>query len=95
MFELCCESRITKPISLVHSPKPISFSNDMDQIIKEVLWYVPNIDSHQSSKNELIGDKVYSDFSFTYILNKMGMSEDRDVKWIDNSTTIDDADWMF
>ena len=83
MFERCCSSRSTAKYEIVHKPQPIALSNAMDEVIKNLLWYAPNIDSYQAIKNELISDKVYDDFSFTYILNKMGMVEDRDVKWIE------------
>ena len=97
MFERCCSERFTKNYILHHSPKPISFYGDMAEIIKNLLWYVPNIDSYQADTNELIQDKIYSDFSFSFILNEMGMVEDRDVKWIGsgNSSSVDEDDWNY
>ena len=73
MFERCCSNRSTMDYEIVHNPQPIVLSNDMDEVIKNLLWYAPNIDSFQAIKSELISDKVYDDFSFTYILSKMGM----------------------
>jgi len=95
MFERCCSSRSTINYEIVHNPQPIALSNDMDEVIKNLLWYAPNIDSYQAIKSELISDKVYDDFSFTYILNKMGMVENRDVKWIEPNDPFDEADWTF
>ena len=95
MFERCCNSRSTMDYEIVHNPQPIVLSNDMDEVIKNLLWYAPNIDSFQAIKSELISDKVYDDFSFTYILSKMGMDESRDVKWIEPNDPFDESDWTF
>ncbi|MBR6983475.1 MAG: hypothetical protein IKH75_08090 [Ruminococcus sp.] len=95
MFSLCCNSRTTNYYELSHNPKPISFSADMSIIIKKLLWYVPNIDSYQADKNELISDKLYNDFSFSYIIYCMGMIEENDVKWLEPKEVIDESDWQF
>ena len=95
MFKRCCENRAAAAYKIVHDPKPISLSNDMDVIIKNLLWYAPNIDSYQAIKNELIQDTIYDDFSFTYIMNKMGMDEDQDVKWIEPNDPFDEEDWDY
>lgn len=95
MFEKCCNSRNTINYEIFHNPQPVTLSDTMDVIIKDLLWYVPNIDSYQAEKNELISDKVYDDFSFTYIMNKMNMDEDRDVKWIEPNDPFNDDDWNY
>ncbi len=95
MFERCCSSCSALHYEIVHNPQPIALSNTMDEVIKNLLWYAPNIDSYQAVKNELISDKVYDDFSFTYIMNKMEMVEDRDVKWIEPNDPFDENDWTF
>lgn len=95
MFERCCCGRSTISYEIVHNPHPIVFSDAMDSIIKELLWYVPNIDSYQAIKNEFISDKLYDDFSFTYIMNQMNMVEDRDVKWLEPNVPFDECDWAF
>lgn len=95
MFNRCCSLRSSMDYKLIHDPKPIVLSNNMDKIIKRLLWYVPNIDSYQSEKNELISEKLYDDFSFTYIINKMNMVIDRDVKWIEPKIMFDDKDWEY
>lgn len=48
MFNRCCSLRSSMDYKLIHDPKPIVLSNNMDKIIKRLLWYVPNIDSYQS-----------------------------------------------
>ena len=67
----------------------------MDIVIKKLLWYTPNIDSYQSDKNELISDKLYDEFSFTYVMNQMGMDESRDAKWIGSKDVISKDEWRF
>ncbi len=95
MFDRCCGSRSTINYEIVHNPQPIPLSETMDKVIKDLLWYAPNIDSYQAVKNELISDKVYDDFSFTYIMNQMQMVEERDVKWIEPNDPFDDDDWNY
>ena len=94
MFDRCCGSRSTINYEIVHNPQPIPLSETMDKVIKDLLWYAPNIDSYQAVKNELISDKIYDDFSFSYIMNQMQMVEERDVKWIEPNDPFDD-DWNY
>ena len=95
MFEKCCNMHSNNKYMILHNPKPISLSESMDETIKNLLWYAPNIDSYQAAKNDLIQDKIYDDFAFTFIMKKMGMTEDNDVKWIDPDEDIDDNDWAY
>ena len=94
MFARCCDRHSTIDYTIVHNPQPLPLSIEMDTMIKKLLWYVPNIDSQQAKKNDLISDKIYDDFSFKYIMDQMGMVENRDVKWIETKT-IDDDDWNY
>lgn len=95
MFERCCNHRSPVNYEIIHNPKPIVFSDTMNNYIKKLLWYAPNIDSYQAIKNDLISDKVYDDFSFTYIMNQMGMNEDCDVKWLEPNEPFDNDDWSY
>ena len=95
MFKKCCSSRREKNYKIHHSPRPIKLSEEMDTVIKKLLWYTPNIDSYQSDKNELISDKIYDEFSFTYVMSRMGMNESRDVKWIGSKDVISNDEWRF
>ena len=95
MFHLCCDNRKTESYSIIHTPRPVHWSADMEDIIKNILWYVPNISSYQSPKNELVEDKVYDAFSFTFILDRMGMKESTDVLWHKISENVSDSDWEF
>ena len=67
----------------------------MDTVIQKLLWYAPNINSYKSDKNELISDKLYDEFSFTYVMNQMGMDESRDVKRIGSKDVISNDEWRF
>ena len=95
MFKRCCGNRKELDYKIEHSPRPIKLSDDMDTVIKNLLWYTPNIDSYQSIKNELISDKIYDEFSFTYVMDQMGMNESRDVKWIGSKDVVSNDDWKF
>ena len=95
MFKKCCSSRREKNYKIHHSPRPIKLSEEMDTVIKKLLWYTPNIDSYQATKNELISDRIYDEFSFTYIMEQMGMKESRDVRWIGQKEVISKEDWEF
>lgn len=95
MFSRCCECRNTQEYAIVHDPKPIVLPDNMRSVIKELLWYVPNIDSYQAGSNDLISDNLYSDFSFSYVMKYMGIDEDRDVKWIEPKGEFDVDDWNY
>ena len=95
MAKRCCKKRKEIAYKIEHSPRPIKLSEEMDMIIKNLLWYIPNIDSFQATKNELISDRIYDEFSFTYIMEKMGMKESRDVRWIGQKEVISKEDWEF
>lgn len=74
-------SRFTlEEYSIKHSPKPISLNENLLNAIERLLWYVPNIQSKQSKKNDMIGLSLYSDFTFDLICSKMELSE-QDVLW--------------
>lgn len=95
MAKRCCKKRREVAYKIEHSPRPIKLSEEMDMIIKNLLWYIPNIDSFQATKNELISDRIYDEFSFTYIMEQMGMKESRDVRWIGQKEVISKEDWEF
>jgi len=42
-----------------------------------------------------IQDKLYDDFSFTFIMNHMRMDEKKDVKWIEPREHFDDEEWEY
>ena len=95
MFDRCCGNHIHINYAILHNPQPVPLTETMDKIIKNLLWYVPNIDSYQAVKNELISDKLYDDFAFAYIMKQMKMVEGRDVKWIEPNDSFDDDDWNY
>ena len=95
MAKRCCKKRREVAYKIEHSPRPIKLSEEMDKIIKNLLWYIPNIDSFQATKNELISDRIYDEFSFSYIIGQMGMKEGQDVKWLWTRDVISDDEWKF
>lgn len=95
MAKRCCKKRKEIAYKIEHSPRPIKLSEEMDKIIKNLLWYIPNIDSYQATKNEFISDRIYDEFSFTYIMEQMSMKESRDVRWIGQKEVISKEDWEF
>lgn len=96
MFELCCSHKKETKYSIIHKPVPIPLSADWDVIIKRLLWYVPNIDSHQSPQDIIIGDiKIYNDILFNYLLEAMGIDKEKDIKILPSEKCIDDSEWNY
>lgn len=76
MFSLCCNEPKTVEYSITHNPQPIDLPQDLLEAIERLLWYVPEINSIQSSSNELIKEDIYDDFCFNYILQIINMQQD-------------------
>lgn len=64
--------------SIRHKEIPIKLSPDLDEAIKMLLWYVPNITSEQAKANPLLLNPEYDDYIFKDIMASMKL-EDRDV----------------
>lgn len=64
--------------SIRHKEIPIKLSPDLDEAIKMLLWYVPNITSEQAKANPLLLNPEYDDYIFKDIMSSMKL-EDRDV----------------
>ena len=88
MFDYCCETPNLIEYNLLHNEKPILLSNEMLEALERLLWYVPEINSYQCSKNELIKEPIYNDFCFNYILSTIGMDE-KDVKILPKNADIE------
>lgn len=89
-FELsACNNR--KKFDINHKEIPIKLSPDLDEAIKYLLWYVPNINSEQAKENDLLKNKEYDDYIFEEIMSFMNLS-DRDVLFTDDIATyiVDD-----
>lgn len=95
MFCKCCDEKKLESYSIIHKPTPIEFPPNMALTIKQLLWYVPNIDSYQAKTNDLIEDPTYDDFSFSFVMEEMGMIENQDVEWLEPSETIDENIWEY
>lgn len=69
-FSLDCGCEKFK-IDLKHEPTPIELSNEMDEVLKRLLWYVPNINSAQSDSSDLLNNRLYETFLFNFVCKKM------------------------
>ncbi|MCD1146600.1 hypothetical protein LQU94_00525 [Peptoniphilus sp. KCTC 25270] len=74
-FEYDCPHGSRKEYSLFHRPRPLNLNEAMETALEYLLWYVPNINSLQSSKNELIEKALYDEFTFSLILEEMELTE--------------------
>ena len=68
--------------SLIHKNIPIKMDREMREAIAYLLWYVPDINSIQSKKNELISNMEYDTYTFIEIMKYMDL-EDKDVLFTD------------
>ena len=62
--------------SIRHSDIPIDLSKDLDEAIKMLLWYVPNISSEQAKHNDLLLNPAYDDYIFTDIMMSMDLRDE-------------------
>lgn len=62
--------------SIKHSTIPLELNKDLDEAIKMLLWYVPNISSEQSATNELLLNPAYDDYIFKAIMMSMDMTDE-------------------
>lgn len=69
-----------KKITLLHQPKPLSINRRLKEIIEYLLWYVPNINSVQSYKSDVIKNALYDDFLFDFICDVMALKQ-KDIKF--------------
>lgn len=75
--------RCTNPIKYsIHHEKPLELSPEMTKIIEYLLWYMPNIDSIQSPKNELVESLTFDTFTFNLLKSYMGLTH-KDVVFLD------------
>lgn len=88
----CCDNPTVVNYSLKHSPQPIRLTTELLESIERLLWYLPNTKCLQAPTNDFVTDLAYSDKLFTYILEKMGMTEN-DVLWYPKSFSPGEAHW--
>ena len=79
-FTRCCNSPNLNQYECVHNPQPISLSGSNLHAIEMLLWYIPNIDSVQSEKVDLITEEVFDEFTYKFFLESMNLSES-DICW--------------
>ncbi|MET3616707.1 hypothetical protein ABID14_000327 [Peptoniphilus olsenii] len=78
-FEKCQNK---KEYSIYHKEIPLELSEEMTKILEYLLWYVPNINSIQSKKNELTSSLNFENFVFGIIKNYMNL-RNKDVVFLD------------
>lgn len=79
-FESCNEKI---GYSLKHQKIPIKLSAEMAEALEHLLWYIPNINSLQALKNELVSSIAFEDFVFGIVKEVMGLKKE-DVAFVDN-----------
>lgn len=75
-FSYTCQEHREVPYSLRHEEKPLAMSSELTKAVEYLLWYVPNINSYQSSSNPLIDNPLYEDFTFELFCSVMGLSSE-------------------
>lgn len=79
-FTRCCNSSNRIEYEHRHNPQPILLKDYFLHAIEMLLWYVPNIDSVQSEQVDLITDEIYDEFTYSFFLENMKLS-DSDICW--------------
>lgn len=95
MFNLCCEDPQVISYNHRHTPIPFPFGNNVEFFLKRLMLYMPNLDSAQSDKITELSDSKYDQLFFDYLLKKMGMNEERDVRWLSKNEEVSDEEWDF
>lgn len=75
-FQYCCKQPHYKEYNIIHDPQPLALTETLSDTIERLLWYVPNIQSRQSHTNQFIQDPLYDDFTFLYLLEHIGLSQE-------------------
>ena len=89
-FELQkCKNKIKYQIK--HEDVPIRLDPNLDEAIKYLLWYVPNINSEQAKKEDLLTNMEYDDYVFVELMAAMKL-RDEDVLFTDaiKKSIVDD-----
>lgn len=66
----------TRQFSIRHKEVPIRLTNVLDEAIKMLLWYVPNISSEQARVNDLLLNPFYDTYIFTEIMEQMNIRDE-------------------
>ena len=73
-FELSnCKNKTKYEIK--HKNIPIKLNDDLDEAIKYLLWYVPNINSEQARREDLLTNKEYDDYIFEELMDLMNLRD--------------------
>lgn len=83
MFDKCCNNRKEVNYDIIHSPKPLEVTEDLRICLEWLLWYAPDINSAQSTKNDLITRPIYEDVIFDIITKSMDLNSN-DIKIVNH-----------
>lgn len=73
-FELSnCKNKTKYEIK--HKNIPIKLNEDLDEAIKYLLWYVPNINSEQARREDLLTNREYDDYIFVELMEAMKLRD--------------------
>lgn len=73
-FELSnCKNKTKYEIK--HKNIPIKLNKDLDEAIKYLLWYVPNINSEQARREDLLTNREYDDYIFVELMEAMKLRD--------------------
>ncbi|MGI5948884.1 restriction endonuclease [Peptoniphilus sp.] len=75
-----CELKVK--YSIYHTDIPLDLSYEMMKVLEYLLWYVPNINSIQSHRNELVSSLNFENFVFGLIKNHMDL-QNKDVVFLE------------
>lgn len=62
--------------SILHRKYPPKMTEEMHTIVETLLWYVPNIDSIQSEKNDMALSLDFDEFAFDLVKNNMQLGDE-------------------
>jgi len=79
-FERCCNNSNRIEYECIHNPQPILLQDSFLHAVEMLLWYIPNIDSVQSTQVDLITEEIYDEFTYGFFLENMKMTE-KDICW--------------
>lgn len=83
MFDKCCNNRKEVNYDIIHSPKPLEVTEDLRICLEWLLWYAPDINSAQSTKNDLITRPIYEEVIFDIITKSMDLNSN-DIKIVNH-----------
>ncbi len=79
-FKLCCDNPKVKEYSLIQE----YISKSTKSELMDLILYLPEMESYQSSHNTIYSIDTYDDYLYKLFMNKMSLT-DEDIKYIESS----------